>query len=71
MKRREVIKRIKKAAKAEEGVTFDLDHEGGNHSVYKLGSCVIPIPRHNEIGEGLAREIFKQCEDVLGKDWWR
>lgn len=70
MKRRELVKRISKNARAS-GAEFDLDHEGGNHSVYNLDGCMIPIPRHNEIGEMLAREIFKQCESVLGKDWWR
>jgi hypothetical protein len=70
MKRRDLIKRISKEAKAT-GTTWGLDHEGGNHSVYDLGGCMIPIPRHNEIGENMAREIFKQSEEVLGKDWWR
>jgi hypothetical protein len=70
MKRREVIKRIKAEAKSQ-GVDFDLDREGGSHSVFDVGGCMIPIPRHTEIGEGLAREIFKECEPVLGKDWWR
>jgi hypothetical protein len=70
MRRREIIKRITKAAKTQ-GFAFTLDREGANHSVYKLNDTIIPIPRHNEIGEGLAREIFKECSEVLGKEWWK
>ncbi|HEY2086233.1 MAG TPA: hypothetical protein VGH54_09440 [Mycobacterium sp.] len=70
MKRREVIKRISKQAKVD-GVAFDLKREGANHSVYDVGGCMIPIPRHNEIGDRTAEGIFKECEPVLGKDWWR
>lgn len=70
MKRREVIKRISQQAK-DDGVDFDLKREGGNHSVYDVGGCMIPIPRHNEIDEQTARGIFKECEEVFGKDWWR
>lgn len=70
MKRRDLIKRITEAAK-DVDTTFDLEREGANHSVYDCGGVRIPIPRHNEIGEMLAREIFKQCEATLGKDWWK
>jgi hypothetical protein len=70
MKRREVIKRISKQAKADD-VDFDLKREGANHSVYDVGGCMIPIPRHNEIDDQMARAIFKECEAAFGKDWWR
>lgn len=65
-----MIKRISKQAKAD-GVSFDLKREGANHSVYDVGGCMIPIARHNEIDDQMAREIFKECEPVFGKDWWR
>lgn len=70
MKRREIIKRITKEAKAQ-GVTFDIKREGGSHTVYNLGGCMIPIPRHKEISELTTRDIFIETEDALGKDWWR
>lgn len=70
MKRRDLVRRIKNAAK-DSDVEFGLDREGANHSVYDVGGCMIPVPRHNEIGEGLAKDIFKQCEETLGKDWWK
>lgn len=70
MKRREMIKRINKEAKAQ-GVTFTLDHEGANHSVFKLGGVMIPIARHSELGTKNTRDIQAEAEAVLGKGWWR
>lgn len=70
MKRRELVKRIAQEAKRQH-VEWKLAREGANHSVYKLDTTVIPIPRHTELGERLAEDIFKECEGVLGKGWWR
>ncbi len=70
MKRRDLVKRIAAEAKRQ-GVTWMITREGANHSVYMLNDAMIPIPRHNELGEVLAVEIFKECQDVLGKGWWR
>ena len=66
MKRRAVIKKIAAAARKQE-----VAREGGNHTVYTLNGVVIPIPRHTELGEIFAIDIFKECEDVLGKGWWK
>ncbi|MFE7722118.1 hypothetical protein ACFU44_24080 [Nocardia rhizosphaerihabitans] len=38
---------------------------------FKLGGKQIPIGRHAEIDDRLAVTIYKQCEEVLGKGWWR
>ena len=54
-----------------QGVAWTLDHEGGRHPVYRLGERMIPVPRHNQLGEGLARAIFGESESELGKGWWR
>ncbi|WP_158884439.1 hypothetical protein [Amycolatopsis anabasis] len=70
MKRREVIKKIAAAAKKHEA-EWVLAREGANHTVYTLNGVVIPIPRHNELGEIFAADIFKECEEVLGKGWWK
>ena len=70
MKRRDLVKKIATAAKRQR-VGWRLSREGANHSVYTLDTVVVPIPRHREIGENLAVEIFKECEAVLGKGWWR
>lgn len=65
-----MVKKIAIEAKRQ-GVDWMLARKGANHTVYTLDGTVVPIPRHGEIGERLAREIFKECQDVLGKGWWR
>lgn len=70
MKRRDLIRKIAAEAK-KQGVGWALSREGANHSVYVLDGEVIPIPRHSEVGERLAVEIFKECQAVFGKGWWR
>ena len=45
--------------------------EGANHTIYVLDGTTIPVPRHRELGERLAEDIFKECQDVLGKGWWK
>jgi hypothetical protein len=67
MKRRDVIRTIGREAK-EQGKRWEIGREGAQHTVYKLAGLTIPIPRHNEIGEGLAREIFKECDLSWGGD---
>jgi hypothetical protein len=70
MKRWEILKRISERA-AVAGVTWEVQREGANHTVYRLGASTVPIPRHVEIGPGLSEDIFKQCEPELGERWWR
>lgn len=69
-KARALEKRIRQEAKRQR-VSWTLLRQGANHAVYDLDGVLVPIPRHAEIGEGLTREIYKQCEVKLGKDWWR
>lgn len=69
MKRAEVLKRIKKAAKAK---GFDVEtYELTRHTGIKIGQTSTTLPRHTEVADTLAREIFKQLESELGKGWWR
>jgi hypothetical protein len=35
------------------------------------GGARIPIPRHVEIDDNLAEQIFKECEPELGERWWK
>lgn len=70
MKRTEVLRRIDQAARAAD-VEWKEVRQGANHTIYRLGTTMIPIPRHREIGEGLARAIFKEAESELGEGWWR
>lgn len=70
MKRRDLVNKIKKAAK-DRGSTWEFDREGANHEIYTLDSITVPIPRHNEINEMTAEGIMKECEEILGRGWWR
>lgn len=67
--RRLLIKKIAAAAKAS-GLAWEVDHEGGNHTIYALDGLMIPIPRHIEIGDRRAADIFKECEPKLGRREW-
>ncbi|MDF7664888.1 hypothetical protein [Bifidobacterium sp. ESL0745] len=68
-KRQALIKEIRAQAR-KSGVPFSSS-QGGNHELLHLGDQVIPIPRHNEIRENTALRIRKECEEKLGKDWWK
>lgn len=70
MKRRDVVRRIANEAKRKE-VEWSRVREGANHTVYGLDGLMIPIPRHREVDEQLARGIFRECEPKLGPGWWR
>ena len=69
-KRRDIIKVIGTKAK-EQGISFDLVREGSNHSLFSLDGLLIPIARHNEIGNRMAATIYGECAEKLGKDWWK
>lgn len=68
--RREIIARIKKAAKAQ-GIEFTERREGGGHTIYDLDGIMIPIPRHREIPQRSAEKIYSEADEKLGKGWWR
>lgn len=53
------------------GVVFKLMRFGNSHDIWTIGNSRIPIPRHSEINGKTAREIRKECEKELGKEWWR
>lgn len=36
-----------------------IKREGGNHTLYTDGVKTVPVPRHREINERLARRIIK------------
>jgi len=36
-----------------------------------FGGKRIPVPRHPEIDDGLAEKMFRECEEVPGRGWWR
>lgn len=56
MKRRDIIKKLK-----ENG--FELKRDGGNHDIYwnQKTKRTVPVGRHREIDDTLAKEIFKEA----------
>lgn len=40
---------------------WEFLRHGGNHDIWALGEDTIPVPRHNEINENLARSILKKA----------
>jgi hypothetical protein len=69
-KRREIIKRIAQAAKAQ-GIEWSEVREGSNHTVFSLDGLMIPVARHNDIDNIMTQIIYKECAVKLGKDWWK
>ena len=65
-----VVRRNPRLA-GQQGKTVELARQGANHEVYSLDGLMIPIPRHREVGEGLTEAIYRECQDKLGKGWWR
>lgn len=69
MRRTELIRRISREAKRQ-GVSWKAD-EGAKHDTFWLGNIKIPIPRHTEISPRTTEDILHECEEKLGKGWWR
>lgn len=69
MKRGDVIRTIRKAAKSH-GVDCEL-YELSRHTGIRCGNVSTTIPRHNEITDRMAETIYKQLEPALGKRWWK
>jgi mRNA interferase HicA len=69
MKRGDVIRKIRKAAKAR-GVHLET-FERTNHTGIQCGVIRTTIGRHNEISDLMAETIFKQLEPELGSRWWK
>ncbi len=69
-KRKDLLKRIKESAR-QSGIAFKKVRSGSNHDIWVLGTATIPIPRHSEIRERTAEDIFRECAGMLGEDWWR
>ena len=65
MKKADLEKRIAKLAK-QHGVEW-IEIGGTKHEKHSLNGVVIMIPRHNEIGEMLAKKILKDCIEALDK----
>ncbi|MFJ4264855.1 type II toxin-antitoxin system HicA family toxin [Paenarthrobacter nicotinovorans] len=60
MKCRDLLSKLKRTAK-DLGVDYSAE-EGGRHTRVTIGGNTTFVPRHNEIGEKLAKEIMKQAK---------
>lgn len=69
-KRRDLLKQIKASARKHD-VEFFLKKHGSCHDIWQLGNQPVTMPRHKELDDDLAKEIFSQCQRTLGKGWWR
>jgi len=70
MQRRELLRRIRVAAK-EHGLALEQSREGANHTIFRVGGFEFSVPRHSEINEHTARAIMKDLAGELGEGWWR
>lgn len=69
MKRTEVLRWLRRAARAAE-VSFEVV-ELTNHTGVVVGGVRSTLGRHTEIDDLTARKFFDQYAAVLGKGWWR
>ena len=69
MKRSQVIKRLRKAAKAA-GVEFEIE-ELTRHTGITVGGHRSTLARHAEVDEVTVAKFYAQFQDVLGRGWWR
>jgi len=70
VKRREVLKRIADHAD-DVGAEWTFVRHGANHDVYRLNGIMVPMPRHNDVERWLAETVWRECEAVFGRSWWR
>ena len=71
MKRVDLLRKIKEAAKSKGVAWGQASRKGSDHDVYECDGMGIPVPRHREINEYTAQGIMRDLEVKLGKDWWR
>jgi len=62
MKRRDLLKRLAEVA-AEADEDLELVRSRGGHDIYRIGTTMLPIPRHNEINEHTAKAIIKDAQE--------
>ncbi len=63
MKKRDLVKRLRKIAKAG-NTELTFVREGGNHEIWTIRGERIVIPRHREINEHTANGIIKKAQEV-------
>jgi hypothetical protein len=69
MKRGEIIRKIRKAAK-DAGLEY-VAEELTNHTGVVVGGVPTTVSRSTADFGWMAETIFKQLEPALGEGWWR
>lgn len=69
LKRSELLRRIGSAAR-DRRLAWNLRRQGAQHEIWELDGLDVPIPRHREINEKLARAIMADLSVKLGEGWW-
>ncbi len=66
VKRRDPIKQLASLAAAHD-LAWEMrpGRRRGPHETFQIAGRTIPIPRHREIGEMLARAIIREVESVI------
>lgn len=60
MKRTDLLKKLRAAAKAQ-GLELLEVRDTGPHTVYRMGNYTFPVARHTEINELTAQGILKRA----------
>lgn len=68
MKRRDVLRKLQKAAR-KRGLEFTTV-ELSRHTV-RVGSTTHTLGRHGEVPDVAAHKFFDEFANELGKGWWR
>lgn len=68
-RRRDILRKLRKGAK---DAQVDVEEkEGGRHTLLIFDGLRIPVPRHTDIPDRDAQNIYKEAEPKLGKEWWK
>ena len=59
MRRTELLKKLLVVAQSN-GLALELVREGGNHTVYRVGTYQFTVGRHREITENLAKATLRR-----------
>lgn len=59
--------KLRKLIKSVEENGWRFDHHGANHDIYTNGKQQIPIPRHSDVNEMLAKDIIRKTKANPGR----
>jgi hypothetical protein len=68
-KRKAVLKKLRKAAKAH-GLSYQ-EMELTNHTGITVGKTASTLGRHSEVDQVTEGKFYDQFANELGKGWWR